>query len=249
MPGEEGRECLHVEPISFLSLLSSSPLLHLATMVLIIRLVSAAALLLATIISATEAFSTHSQCLIQPRSNTAALAAHKEGPTPPFDNRSSETTTNIPESRRNFLASSIAGSTASAIILAGNTLPALAEDADSSFESIAARAARVSQEVTEAEKAKAKDEEADQRRKDAAQKLKEDTRTIYDFTLPIGGKSREVAELVGQTFGEGSDADGWGGGQNDGPGNSVKAILVVNIKQDDPIARKNIPELIALSRK
>ena len=210
---------------------------------------AAAALLLATIMSTTEAFSTHSQSLIQPRSNTA-LAAHKNGPTPQFDNRSSETTTNIPESRRNFLISSIAGVTTSAIILSGNALPALAEDTDSSFESIAARAARVSQEVTEAEKAKqAKDEEADQRRKDAAQKLKEDTRTIYDFTLPIGGKSREVAELVGQTFGEGSDADGWGGGQNDGPGTGVKAILVVNIKQDDPIARKNIPELIALSRK
>jgi hypothetical protein len=29
----------------------------------------------------------------------------------------------------------------------------------------------------------------------------------------------------------------------------VKAILVVNMKQDDPIARKNIPELIELSQK
>lgn len=29
----------------------------------------------------------------------------------------------------------------------------------------------------------------------------------------------------------------------------VKAILVVNMKQDDPIARKNIPELISLASK
>ena len=32
-------------------------------------------------------------------------------------------------------------------------------------------------------------------------------------------------------------------------GSRVKAILVVNIKQDDPLARKNIPELIALVTK
>ena len=32
-------------------------------------------------------------------------------------------------------------------------------------------------------------------------------------------------------------------------GTAVMAILVVNIKQDDPIARQNIPELIALASK
>jgi hypothetical protein len=29
----------------------------------------------------------------------------------------------------------------------------------------------------------------------------------------------------------------------------AKAVLVVNIKQDDPLARKNIPELIALAER
>ena len=29
----------------------------------------------------------------------------------------------------------------------------------------------------------------------------------------------------------------------------VKAVLVVNMKEDDPIARKDIPELIALAAK
>jgi hypothetical protein len=56
-----------------------------------------------------------------------------------------------------------------------------------------------------------------------------DTRTIYDFSLPIAGDSFDIKNLV----------------QKD----TVKAILVVNIKQDDPIARKNIPELIALASK
>merc|ERR1719162_2749190 len=32
-------------------------------------------------------------------------------------------------------------------------------------------------------------------------------------------------------------------------GEKVKAILVVNIKQDDPLARKNIPELISMAAK
>lgn len=166
--------------------------------------------------------------------------------------------------RRSFLAT-----VAAAIVTSGNALllPACAEGQDGdeltslsssssdAFESIAARAARVSQEVAESELAlQAADEEADQRRKDLAQKLKDDVRTIYDFTLPVNGKAREISELIGQTFSGGNGDDGW---TNDGEGGSarmnegkvgtrVKAILVVNMKQDDPIARKNIPELIEL---
>jgi hypothetical protein len=104
----------------------------------------------------------------------------------------------------------------------------------------------------------AEEESSVQRRRDLAQKLKDDSRSIYDFALPVNGKARDVAELLGQTFGEG------GGGGSDGEsaggegetvleggkvGTRVKAILVVNMKQDDPIARKNIPELIELSNK
>jgi hypothetical protein len=127
------------------------------------------------------------------------------------------------------------------------------------FESIAARAARVSQQVTESEVAQQiADEEASQRRQELVQKLKDDTRTIYDFTLPVNGKAREITELLGQTFSGGDSGDGWtdgGEGESSTPGRMngggvvgtrVKAILVVNMKQDDPIARKNIPELIEL---
>jgi len=132
----------------------------------------------------------------------------------------------------------------SAIIFAAASSPAFADDEPSvAFESIAARAARVSQEVTEKEKAQqqAKTDEV-QRIDELAQKIKDDPRTIYDFELPVGGKAREVADLVGQTFETPEEG---------GPtlGNKVKVILVVNIKQDDPIARKNIPELIALASK
>ena len=94
------------------------------------------------------------------------------------------------------------------------------------FESISARAAAVSAQVIAAEEASRAD---DERRAQIAKTLKEDTRNIYDFTLPVSGRDKSVAELVG--------------------GDSVKAILVVNIKQDDPLARKNIPELIALAER
>lgn len=92
------------------------------------------------------------------------------------------------------------------------------------FESIAARAAAVSAQISqEEENAKRLEEE---RKSSLAKALKEDTRTIYDFELPVSGKSLGLKELVGD---------------------NVKAVLVVNIKQDDPLARKNIPELIALA--
>lgn len=163
--------------------------------------------------------------------------------------------------RRAFLA------TSAIILTSGNAFPAYADEQDNveptpsssdAFESIAARAARVTQEVTQSEIAQQiADEEANQRRIELAQKLKDDIRTIYDFTLPVNGKAREISELIGQTFSDGSSGDGWtdgGEGESSTPGRMnggkvgtrVKAILVVNMKQDDPIARKNIPELIEL---
>ncbi|KAL3803792.1 hypothetical protein ACHAWO_009198 [Cyclotella atomus] len=92
------------------------------------------------------------------------------------------------------------------------------------FESIAARAAAVSAQITQEEENANRLEE--ERKMSLAKALKDDTRSIYDFELPVSGKSRGVKELVGD---------------------NVKAVLVVNIKQDDPLARKNIPELIALA--
>ena len=166
--------------------------------------------------------------------------------------------------RRSFLSNIAAGTSiiySSSSLITSSASYAATDDEEvesggSSFESIAARAARVSVEVEEAEIAKeAADETATQRRKDAAQKLKDDKRNIYDFMLPINGKAREVAEVIGQTFDEGESGDGWSGGgegmsdYGTTMGTRVKAILVVNIKQDDPIARKNIPELIALVSK
>eukprot|EP00579_Thalassiosira_antarctica_P008308 CAMPEP_0201883120 /NCGR_PEP_ID=MMETSP0902-20130614/15160_1 /ASSEMBLY_ACC=CAM_ASM_000551 /TAXON_ID=420261 /ORGANISM="Thalassiosira antarctica, Strain CCMP982" /LENGTH=375 /DNA_ID=CAMNT_0048411839 /DNA_START=48 /DNA_END=1175 /DNA_ORIENTATION=- len=216
--------------------------------------VAAAALLMLSTLSTTAAFTAPSQHLSQPR--VTALAAHKNEPTPSFENRSSETTpsNNPSPSRRTFL-SKIAG-TSSVIIFSGTAQSAFAEGEETSdpAESIVARAARVSQEVKEAETAQQGAEE--ERRRELAQKLRDDPRSIYDFTLPVNGKAREVAELLGQTFGEGDGGDGWTDGGENGTnaaegrlGTRVKAILVVNMKQDDPIARKNIPELLELVTK
>ncbi|KAL7537781.1 hypothetical protein ACHAXR_008057 [Thalassiosira sp. AJA248-18] len=220
------------------------------------RAIAAATLLLATISTTTIAFTAPSQNLLRP--GITALAAHGKEP-----NDSSETSpTSSSNSNRRAFLTTIAGSTSSAIIFSGSTLPALAEEEESTsdaFESIAARAARVSQEVKEAETAKdAADEESTQRRKELAQRLKDDPRTIYDFMLPVNGHAREVGDLLGQTFDGGSNGgDGWTDGGEEGTGamdgdklgTRVKAILVVNMKQDDPLARKNIPELIALVSK
>jgi len=52
-------------------------------------------------------------------------------------------------------------------------------------------------------------------------------KTIYDFSLPVNGVEIPISELVG----------------------SPRAILIVNIKQDDPLARKNIPGLMSLVSK
>ena len=117
--------------------------------------------------------------------------------------------------RRSFLVGS-----APLLLLPFLPAPSYADD----FESIAARAAAVSAQITQEENTRAREEE-EERKSSIAQQLKEDTRSVYDFELPVGGKSRSVGELVGS---------------------GAKAILVVNIKQDDPLARKNIPELIAL---
>lgn len=206
------------------------------------QLAAASAALLLVSASSTSAFTAPNQILCQPK--VTAMAAHKE------DSASD---------RRAFLTT-IAGTTSSAVIYAGSAQPAFAEeDAPSdAFAAIAAQAAKVTEEVKEAEVEKAAvDDAAAERRRELAQKIKDDPRTIYDFTLPVGGKAREVADLVGQTFDEGDAGDGWTDGGDGGTGtteghklgNAVKAILVVNIKQDDPLARKNIPELIELVTK
>lgn len=167
------------------------------------------------------------------------------------ENTSFSIRSNTP-TRRSFFT------TASSVIFTG-ALPSFAEDEDvsppsTSFAEIAARAAQVKEELAEKEKAQAiKDEEIQQRRREYSQKLKDDKRTIYDFTLPVSGVEKNIADLVGQTFETQSTSNSGDEGAAVGDGiklgSKVKAILVVNIKQDDPLARKNIPELIELANK
>lgn len=121
----------------------------------------------------------------------------------------------VPADRRSFLHIASAAIT-SASWLSVNQV-ANADEDDDDFASIAARASKISQAM-----------ESEQPQSQNMFKST-DTRTIYDFSLPIAGDSVDIGTMVQK--------------------GTVKAILVVNIKQDDPIARKNIPELIALASK
>lgn len=64
-------------------------------------------------------------------------------------------------------------------------------------------------------------------------------KTCYDFSLPVQGKDVPFADIIGQEF--------FGDGETKNV--KVRAIVVCNIKQDDVVARKTIPELIALASK
>ena len=215
-------------------------------------IVVATAALLLFVISTVEAFTSPLNSVCKSRSISTSRSVQRDDSISKDDTLI--TTTNCNSNRRVFLTNIAAGTTASSAVILSNTLPAFADE--DSFAEIAARAAKVSKDVTEAEAAKeAADAAAAERRNEAVQKLKDDKRTIYDFTLPINGKAREVAEILDQTFDSGEGGDGWSDGGEEVTdygttlGTRVKAILVVNIKQDDPIARKNIPELIALVSK
>jgi glutathione peroxidase len=94
--------------------------------------------------------------------------------------------------------------------------------ADDDFASIAARASKIQTDLS----------------KDTSgiENKSRSDKTAYDFTLPIEGNSVPFKDVIKQQISEEYGA-------------SVKAIVVVNIKQDDPVARKTIPELIALAAK
>jgi len=92
---------------------------------------------------------------------------------------------------------------------------------DEDFASIAARANKISKEIEQSTS--------------NLGEIRKTEMTMYDFSLPIEGKDVPMMDLINQKF--------------DGDNARVKAVLVVNIKQDDPIARKNIPELISLITK
>lgn len=116
--------------------------------------------------------------------------------------------------------------------------PVKAVDDDESFASIAARAKSMSKEMDAAKPMTT-----------SSMILKTD-KTLYDFTLPIAGEQLPLASVIKQEFKEKTTA------LKDESGNAmvykdpkIKAIVVVNIKQDDPVARKTIPELISLAAK
>ena len=90
------------------------------------------------------------------------------------------------------------------------------------FAAIAARASRLSSDVGELTP--------------MAQPKSDDPRSAYDFELPVAGEQVSMKDLVHQVVGE----DGI---------SKVKCLLVCNMKEDDPIARKDIPEFISLATK
>lgn len=100
--------------------------------------------------------------------------------------------------------------------------PAVAQGEEDTFASIAARANKISRELESST---------------SASEVRKTDKTAYDFSMPVDGNDTPFADIIHQEFGA------------SGKDPKVKAILVVNIKQDDPIARKNIPELISLVTK
>lgn len=124
------------------------------------------------------------------------------------------------QARRSFVSSLLV---TGSIMVQQSQVANAADDDNESFASIAARASKISQAKQEAQQ----NEEPDSTTTSSST----NTQTAYDFTLPIAGNQVPIREIV----------------RNEN--NNVKAILFVNIKQDDVVARKNIPELIALASK
>lgn len=144
-----------------------------------------------------------------------------------------EATTSMKSTRKAFLASIVGVTTA--------TFSTGVANADEGFESIAARAANIAKTVEAADAIKDLEKE-----KEA---LIADSRTVYDFSVPIASVDVPFKDLIKQELITTESP-----GENEGEvitntQTKVKAILVVNIKQDDPIARRNIPELISLAAK
>ena len=167
-------------------------------------------------------------------------------------------TKSMPSTRQAFLASMITSTATLATAGFGFATTGMANAEEESFESIAARAASMATRV------QADDDEATNQQA----KIDNDPRTAYDFSLPMAGEPVSFAELIRQEFAgdvnvkvadaataEGSDAAAAATATATAPvanvkrDAKVKAILVVNMKQDDPMARKNIPELISLASK
>lgn len=157
-----------------------------------------------------------------------------------------EVTKSIGSTRKAFLASIVTSATCAGFGISQN-----ANAEEESFESIAARAASMALKAEIAEK------------EEKAAKIDSDPRTVYDFSLPMSGEAIPFSNLVKQEFNDVETKVDVQREVKDGEetkyitetvvdvkrDTKVKAILVVNMKQDDPVARKNIPELITLASK
>lgn len=115
-------------------------------------------------------------------------------------------------------------------------------DDDESFASIAERANKMSKEMDAINP-------QSQRRMTSDSTLRPTNQTIYDFSLPIAGTPTPLADIIRQEFNSKKVTIPSKNETVDYKDVKVKAIIVVNIKQDDPVARKAIPELIALAAK
>jgi len=140
--------------------------------------------------------------------------------------KTTTTTTLSATTRRSILSSTITATAGlSSSLLRIDQAKAAEGGEDESFASIAARAAKMSKVI---------ESEEERKNEEAKKKIQEKPKqTAYDFKLPVAGEMVPFGDLVKQN--ENFD--------------KVKAVLVVNMKQDDPIARKDIPEFIALAAK
>jgi glutathione peroxidase-family protein len=138
--------------------------------------------------------------------------------------------------RRDVLASLLSATGGVLLYSSSEAAYAADTDDDESYASIAERANKMSKEV------------------DAIRPRKTDSmirptdQTAYDFSLPISDVETPFAEIIRQVFSTKEAKLTAKEGQTVSYRDAkVKAILVVNIKQDDPVARKTIPELISLA--
>ena len=153
-------------------------------------------------------------------------------------------------SRRSFLSQSASAAWSAALLsmipTANNA--ALADDSESAVESIASRAARLSKTVEDEQKKALEEAEiasptttvGSPSGATTASGGNADARTMYGFDLPMKGFDTPMTDVLARSDKVGGD---------DGGKKQPKVVLFVNIKQDDVVARKNIPELIALASK
>ena len=141
--------------------------------------------------------------------------------------------------RRDFLSSIVGAGGGLLYHSSREAVLAIEEGDDESFSSIAARANKMSKEI-----------DATSPLRTSSMILSTD-KTAYDFTLPIEGVDTKFEDIVRQKFtiNEATTIKGKDGQPTTYRDAQIKAILVVNIKQDDVVARKTIPELISLAAK